>query len=92
MSCFDVSRCCYTRAGGNAHLLDCRRGNAEIRVDVASEYASLKRFDVAADVRLAFEQMAIVHVARRLDVTVWHDDFGTIRFHLLHRDVGQCFR
>ena len=71
----------------STYTLDRARHDLEVRLDVATEDTGLERFDVSSDVRLALEQVAIVHAVVRLDVAVRKDDVRLESFHLqeVHR-------
>ena len=69
------------------YTLDRARHDLEVRLDVAAEDTGLERFDVPSDVRLALEQVSVVHAVVRLDVTVRKDDVRLESLHL--RDINQ---
>lgn len=73
------------RAGEPTYTLDRRRNNLEVRRNIVSEDSRLERLDVTSDVRLRLEEMAVIHVAIRLNVTVREDDVALPSFDLYGR-------
>ena len=57
-------------------LLKRRRIEHELHRQVATEHARLQRLDVAANVRLAVEQVALPHLAELVALLVGEDDVG----------------
>jgi len=64
------------------HLLESRRFDLEVSLDVAPEDSSLEGFDVTSDVGFRSEEMSVVGVPVRLLVSIRHDDLSLVSLHL----------